>query len=279
MDNPQASLAALGRCPDDAIPMDLAALAVSQLFQRDVDIGASVGELDLLAAAVRGRLPADDALLAQARALNEILFDELGFAGERDDFYDPRNSFLDQVLSRRRGIPISLSVLYCEVARRLGLSAYGVSFPAHFLVRIGRGDSLLVLDVYSGGIALPEAELDRRLAEVYGDGAVTIRSRPSLLRPAGKRETLVRMLRNLAGIYAGRDDEGNLLEALTAMLNLMPDLPDALQQRGLLLRKLGHSPAALADLQRFAQVSDDAEQIAAVAPVIEELTARPMRLH
>jgi len=279
MADAQQTFAALGRCPDDTIDLAHGALAVSQLFQRQVDIPAAVGELDLLAAAARSRWPTDVDLMRQVQALNDLLFDELGFAGERDDFYDPRNSFLDQVLARRRGIPISLSVLYCEVARRLGLPAYGVSFPAHFLVRVGRGNSALMLDVYAGGIALPESELDRRLAEVYGEGAASIRAYPSLLRPAARREILVRMLRNLAGIYTQRQDDGNQLEALTAMLNLLPDLPDALQQRGMLLHKLGHAPAALADLRRFAEVSDDAEQIAAVTPVIEALAGQSLRLH
>jgi regulator of sirC expression with transglutaminase-like and TPR domain len=279
MEDPQAMLAALSGCPDDAVAMDRAALALSRLFQADVDTAAGLAELERIAMLARQRLTSGDDVLRRVQTLNELLFDELGFAGERDDFYDPRNSFLDQVLLRRRGIPISLSVLYCEVARRLGLPAHGVSFPAHFLVRVGRGDGLLVLDVYAGGMALPEAELDRRLAEVYGEGAITIRSRPSLLRPAGKRETLVRMLRNLAGIYGGRNDDSNLLEALTGMLNLVPDLPDALQQRGLLLRRLGHAPAALADLRRFVDVADDAEQIAAVTPVLEALAEQPLRLH
>jgi regulator of sirC expression with transglutaminase-like and TPR domain len=279
MDDPQRVLADLGRRPDDAIDLGRAALAVSRLFQPDVDADASLAELDLLAAAARGLVRPDLDLLARVHALNELLFDQLGFAGERDDFYDPRNSFLDQVLRRRRGIPISLSVLYCEVARRLGLPARGISFPAHFLVRVGRGDGLLVLDVYAGGVALSEVELDRRLAEVYGEGVVTVRANPSLLRPAGKRETLVRMLRNLAGIYAGRGDDVGHLTALTGMLDLMPDLPEVLQQRGLLLYKLGHAPAALADLRHFAEVSDDAEQIAAVMPIIQELAERPLRLH
>ena len=279
MDDPQRVLADLGRRPDDAIDLGRAALAVSRLFQPDVDADASLAELDLLAAAARGLVRPDLDLLARVHALNELLFDQLGFAGERDDFYDPRNSFLDQVLRRRRGIPISLSVLYCEVARRLGLPARGISFPAHFLVRVGRGDGLLVLDVYAGGVALSEVELDRRLAEVHGEGVVTVRANPSLLRPAGKRETLVRMLRNLAGIYAGRGDDVGHLTALTGMLDLMPDLPEVLQQRGLLLYKLGHAPAALADLRHFAEVSDDAEQIAAVMPIIQELAERPLRLH
>jgi regulator of sirC expression with transglutaminase-like and TPR domain len=278
MHDPQQALSALAERPDDAIDLAEAALQLSRVFQPALDIGPSLGELDLLAQAARARMP-EAGFPERLVALNALLFDELGFAGERDDFHDPRNSFLDQVMLRRRGIPISLSVLYCEVASRLGFPVYGVSFPAHFLVRVGRGEQTLVLDPYAGGIVLPEQELDRRLADVYGDGAVTIRSRPSLLRPAGKRETLVRMLRNLVGIYRGRGEDAPLLEALTAMLNLMPDLPEALLQRGMLLHKLGHAPAALSDLRRFTEVSDDAEQIAAVVPVVDELVRHPLRLH
>jgi regulator of sirC expression with transglutaminase-like and TPR domain len=275
----QQQLAALADQPDDSIDLCAAALTISSLFQRDAEPAAGLAQFDLLAAAARARMPDDTDVLRQVEALNAFLFEEFGFAGNQDDFYDPRNSFLDQVLERRLGIPISLAVVYCELAARLGMPAYGVSFPAHFLVRVGRGATALMLDVYAGGVALPEEELDRRLADVYGEGALTIRSHPSLLRPAGKREILVRMLRNLIGVYAARGDEGNLLEALTAALNLSPDLPDELQQRGLLYRRLGYAPAALADLRRFVEVADDGEQIASVTAVIDELSQQPLKLH
>ena len=275
----QQQLAALADQPDDSIDLCAAALTISSLFQHDAEPAGGLAQFDLLAAAARARMPDDADVLHQVAALNAFLFDELGFAGNQDDFYDPRNSFLDQVLERRLGIPISLSVVYCELATRLGMPAYGVSFPAHFLVRVGRGATALMLDVYAGGVALPEEELDLRLADVYGEGVFTIRSNPSLLRPAGKREILVRMLRNLIGVYAARGDEGNRLEALTAALNLSPDLPEELHQRGMLYRHLGYAPAALADLRRFVEVADDAEQIASVTAVIDDLSTQPLKLH
>lgn len=275
----QQQLAALADLPDDHIDLCAAALTISRLFQGDVEPASGADRLDLLAAAARARMPEDPDLLRRVSALNEFLFEELGFAGNQDDFYDPRNSFLDQVLERRLGIPISLALVYCELAERLDMPAFGVSFPAHFLVRVGRGATALMLDVYAGGVALPEEELDRRLADVYGEGAITIRSHPALLRPAGKREILVRMLRNLIGVYRARGDEANLLEALTAALNLAPDLPDELHQRGLLYRELGYAPAALSDLRRFLEVAEDAEQIASVSSVIDELAEAPMKLH
>jgi regulator of sirC expression with transglutaminase-like and TPR domain len=279
MHDPHSSIAALAECNDDDIDLVAAALHLSSLFQPAVDRVACLASLDEIVALAQERLPADGDLVARVASLNELIFNELGFAGAQDDFEDPRNSFLDQVLRRRRGLPITLALLYCEVARRMSIPAYGVSFPAHFLVRVGRRGEALILDAYAGGIALDEAELDRRLADVFGPGAMTIASRPSLLRPAGTREILARMCRNLAGVYESRGDDDHLLHALTALLDLMPELPDALLQRGLLLRKLGYVPAAVTDLKRFTALSTDAERIAAVSPLIDELAEQKLRVH
>lgn len=283
MKEPQQAFARLARQADGDIELAAGALAVSALFQREPVAAQARSELDALASQARSRTGDDADLFERVRVLNTLLFDEVGFAGNQEDFYDPRNSFLDQVLERRLGIPISLAVVYIEVAARVGLPAFGVSFPGHFLVRIGRGDTALMLDVYAGGIALPESELDRRLADLYGQGTLSVRSHPALLRPATKREILVRMLRNLIGIYRDRGEQINRLEALTAALTLAPDLPDELRERGLLYRDIDYVPAALGDLRRFIEVSDDAEQIAAVAAVIDELAGNTpntgMRLH
>ncbi|MBK5931358.1 SirB1 family protein [Halochromatium salexigens] len=279
MINAQQAFAQLARQPDDEIDLAAGALAVSGLFQPDLAADEPLVALERLATEAGNSVPAQADLFDQVRAFNHFLFEEHGFAGNQDDFYDPRNSFLDQVLDRRLGIPITLSVLYIEIAARLGLPAYGVGFPGHFLVRIGRGDTALMLDVYAGGVALPESELDLRLADLYGQGTLSIQSHPALLRPATKREILVRMLRNLIGIYRDRGERVNRLAALTASLTLAPDLPDELCERGLLYRDLDYAPAALGDLRRFVEVSDDAEQIAAVTQIIDELGGQPMRLH
>lgn len=279
MTSAQQQIAALAGQPDQAIDLATGALAISRLFQPTLTPSAYLGRLDDLAAEAARRIPDNEDLLGRVAALNDYLFGELGFAGNQEDFYDPRNSFLDQVIERRLGIPISLALIYVEVAGRLGLPAFGVGFPAHFLVRIGRGATALMLDVYAGGVSLAEEELDQRLADVFGAGVFTIRSNPSLLRPASKREILIRMLRNLVGVYRQRGDQANLLEALGAALTLEPDLVDELRERGLLYRDLGYTPAALSDLTRFIELSDNAEQIVEVERVLAELRARPMRLH
>jgi len=279
MTTAQRHIAALAGQPDQNIDLATGALAISSLFQPALSPSAYLHRLDDLAADAARRIPDQEELLGKVAALNDYLFGELGFAGNQHDFYDPRNSFLDQVIERRLGIPISLAVIYVEVAGRLGLPAFGVGFPAHFLVRIGRGATALMLDVYAGGVSLAEDELDRRLADVFGTGVFTIRSNPSLLRPATKREILIRMLRNLVGVYRQRGDQANLLEALSAALTLEPDLVDELRERGLLYRDLGYTPAALADLGRFVELSDNAERIVEVEAVLAELRARPMKLH
>lgn len=279
MTEAQKVFAQLARQPDDNIDLAAGALTVSGLFQNDLSPTETLNDLERLAENAGKQVDAQTELFDKVRALNQFFFEEQGFAGNQDDFYDPRNSFLDQVLSRRLGIPITLSVLYIEIAGRLGLPAYGVGFPGHFLVRIGRGDTALMLDAYAGGVALPEDELDQRLADLYGRGTLSIRSHPALLRPATKREILVRMLRNLIGIYRDGGERINQLSALTAALTLEPNLPSELRERGLLYRDLDYMPAALGDLRRFIEVSDDAEQIAAVTQIIDQLGGQPMRLH
>lgn len=160
--------------------------------------------------------------IGRARALSDHLFDRLGFYGNVDDFYDPRNSFLCDVLDRRTGIPISLSVLYLEVARRVGVLAQGVNFPGHFLVRVAIEDAWLFLDPFSGGRALTPADLEALLRKTTSPDAVL---EPSVIAAASKRQILSRMLVNLAGIYGRNGDLPRSLDVLERMAVLEPSNP------------------------------------------------------
>ena len=279
MDPTLADLASLAERPDALIDLGLGALLISALFQPGLDQRRYLRRLDDLAGIASERVPAQAPMAARIAAFNRFLFVDEGFAGNVADYDDPRNSFLDQVLERRLGIPISLSVLYVEVARRIALPAMGIGFPGHFIVRVGLGAEARLLDPFAGGVPLDTAELDRRLAALYGKGALTVAANPALLRPARHREILVRMLRNLKSVYLNREDIHRALTAVSAILTLAPDLAEDLRDRGLIYRKLGHVTAALADLRRFAQVADDAEAIAAVTPIIEDMEGRRPRLH
>jgi regulator of sirC expression with transglutaminase-like and TPR domain len=269
----------LAGLPDAAIDLPRGALLISALLQPGLDPELYLRRLESLSIAAVASVPRDAPLPARILALNRFLFDEEGFSGNLDDYYDPRNSFLDQVLERRTGIPITLSLLFVEVARQVGIPAFGVGFPGHFLVRVGKGGSTLVLDPFARGRSLGEEELDRRLADVYGEGALTIRTNPAVLRAATRREILVRMLANLKAIYTRQGDLQRALVTVDAILTLTPDSADDLRDRGLMYRELGYLPAALADLRRFGALSDDGESIAALGPILAELEAGSVRVH
>lgn len=279
MDPIIARFTALSTRPDAELDLVDGAIEISRLFQDGVDEAWVHDRLDALGDEVRCELTDDPDLAAQVEALNRVLFGRPGFAGNRDDFNDPRNSFVDQVLERRLGIPISLSLVYVEVARRAGVAAWGVGFPGHFLVKLGQGGRTLVVDPFNQGVVLSADDLDARLAGIFGDHRLSVRAHPSLLRAATPREILVRMLRNLKAVYLGRRESTQALRALCAILALVPDLPEELRDRGLIYRELGHHQAALDDLRRFTALSDDGPAIAAVAAVIDELAGRPMWVH
>lgn len=160
--------------------------------------------------------------IGRARAISDCLFDRLGFCGNHDDYYDPRNSFLCDVLDRRTGIPISLSVLYLEVSRRVGVLAQGVNFPGHFLVRVAIEDAWLFLDPFSGGRALTPADLELLLKKTTTPDAVL---EPSVIAAASKRQILSRMLVNLAGIYGRNGDLPRSLDVLERLAILEPANP------------------------------------------------------
>jgi regulator of sirC expression with transglutaminase-like and TPR domain len=160
--------------------------------------------------------------IARARVISDWLFDRMGFAGNLDDYYDPRNSFLCEVIDRRMGIPISLSVLYLEVARRVGVLAQGVNFPGHFLVRVAIEDAWLFLDPYSGGRSLTPADLEQLLRKTTTPTAVL---EPSVIAAASKRQIVARMLVNLAGIYGRNGDLPRSLDVLERLAILEPQNP------------------------------------------------------
>jgi regulator of sirC expression with transglutaminase-like and TPR domain len=255
------------------------ALRVAALFKPRLDVAQTLARLDGFAEEIRARLPSDPGSARIATALADYLFDELGFAGNSDAYYEPANSFLDDVVASRQGIPITLSVVYLAVGHRLGLDVQGVGFPAHFLVRLNSERGTQFLDAYNGGRVLSASELNRRLHDVFGAGAPTVEAHPALLRPATDREILVRMLRNLKGIYLQCKDVVNALTATEAILALMPDQVEELRDRGLLYRDLGHAEAARASLEAYLAGATDAREAVEVEAVLEGLSNTPARLH
>jgi regulator of sirC expression with transglutaminase-like and TPR domain len=206
----------------DDFPLDHAALLIGAWDYPERDVENYREQLDAIAEFAAPEVSRASGGIGRARAISDCLFERLGFCGNTDDYYDPRNSFLADVLDRRTGIPISLSVLYLEVSRRVGVLAQGVNFPGHFLVRVAIEDAWLFLDPYAAGRALTPADLEALLRKTTSPDAVL---EPSVIAAASKRQIVSRMLVNLAGIYGRQGDLVRSLDVLERLAVLEPANP------------------------------------------------------
>ncbi|HEX5753487.1 MAG TPA: transglutaminase-like domain-containing protein [Archangium sp.] len=251
--------------------LDLAALAIATLNRPELDASAYLHTLDALAARVQlemERHTGHGEVLAGLTALRHVLADIEGFRGNEEDYQAPENSFLDQVLERKVGLPITLSVVYLEVARRAGIPLYGVPFPGHFLVACSAGDHKLVVDPFHGGEILTEEGCKELLERV----APQLRFNPSMLAPAPVELITYRMLSNLRRVYLERDESERGLAVVDLLLMLAPNHPGELRTRAALLANLGAYRAALKDVERCLELSPEAPDRARL-----ELTARELR--
>ena len=237
-----------------------------------------------MAIRLRAALPENCGAEGRVVALNQFLFDELGFRGNADDYYDPRNSYLNEVIDRKTGIPITLAIVYMEVGRRIGLPLEGVSFPGHFLVRLRMRSGMLVLDPFAGGEPQSESELRERLQRVIPRGAsgdVPVSELPldQFLEPATKRQILSRLLRNLKGIYREKDKPERMLDVLNRMLILSPNSSTELRERGFIYQRLECWRYALKDLSDYLEREPDAPDLDEVRASLMDLSARCARLN
>lgn len=264
--------------PDEAIDLAEGALLIAKSVHPELDVGAQLARVDGLAQTLRQRLDASHALPERILALNRFLFDELKFGPNAEDYYDPRNSFLNEVLERRVGIPITLCVLYMEIGRRVGIPLHGVSFPGHFLVKCPLDEGLVVLDPYAGGMSLTIRDLQQRLREVQG-GEVSRAIVAGLLVSAQPREILARMLRNLKSIYLGREDYLRALPLMHWLILAVPGQPAELRDRGMAYLKLECFRAALTDLEQYLGMAPDAADMEEVRGRVLELRRGVARLN
>jgi regulator of sirC expression with transglutaminase-like and TPR domain len=212
-------------------------------------------------------------------ALNRYLFEELGFRGNARDYYDPRNSFLNEVLDRKLGIPITLAIVYVEVGRRIGLALHGVSFPGHFLAKCPARDGVIVLDPYAGGASLSLEDLQQRLRTLRGGAAPPADIARHMLAAAGKKEILARMLRNLKGIYLERRDLPRALAAADRVIMLEPRAAEEYRDRAAIYLDLECFRAALSDFRNYLMLKPGADDAAAVQRRVTELRQIAARLN
>lgn len=249
---------------DEAIPLLETALLIARDEYPDLDPGQCRRALDDHAAAVRARLSGDADATTRLVALNRYLFDEVGFAGNHDHYEDPGNSYMNVVLDRRLGIPLSLAVVQIEVARRLDLHLDGISFPGHFLVRMPLAGGIVVVDPFNKGRPVGASELRERARPFLNDQEPDDAQLLEILSPASPRAILVRMLRNLKGLYAKSEDWPRLARCCDRLLKLHPGDGNELRDRGLAYLRLGHLSGARQDLSAYLSRFGEAPDAAAV---------------
>jgi regulator of sirC expression with transglutaminase-like and TPR domain len=254
--------------PEAEMSMARAALLVAQEEYPQIPVELYLARLDQMAEEVKDRLADETAPMVVLEELLEMLFERRHFTGNREAYYDPRNSFLNDVLDRGTGIPLTLGMILLEVGWRLGLPMEGVSFPSHFLVRY-RGDALsLLLDPFDGGKVRFEDQAQELLDQVYGG---MIRVQDSFLRKATKRDMLVRLLSNLKSVYVNVSDHPRALAAVERLLLLQPTSRGDLRARGLLLARLGRRTEAAEQLRAYLALAPGAGDADRIRALVEGL--------
>lgn len=258
---------------DDAFPLFEAAVSVAQDEYPELDVQQVLGDLDQMTERVRRRLPADAPPVQRLRALNQFFFRDLGFGGNINNYYDPDNSHLNAVLRTRRGIPITLALIWLEMAHGLRLKARGVNFPGHFMVKVNLPEGQVIIDPFTGQ-SLSRDELSERL-EPYkrSQGLIDEFDVPVglYLQAAPAREIVARLLRNLKEIYRAQEDWARLLAVQDRLVTLLPDHLPERRDRGLTHAEIGNLPLAVADLERYVSETDDALDRDAIAQRLDEL--------
>lgn len=256
-----------------------AALVIAREEYPQLDIAAYLQRIEALAATLRRRLHADTPPKETLALLNRYLFEELGFAGNSDDYYDPRNSYLNEVIDRKLGIPITLAVLYIEVGRRVGLPLSGVSFPGHFLAKCALREGAVILDTYAKGASLGIKDLQKRLRALSGGMDIAPEAVMRLLTVAQPADILARMLRNLKAIHNESGETAKALTAVSHVLDLCPDAADDLRDRARLYEELECFRAALADFETVLRLQPEAGDAPAVRGKIALLREQASRLN
>ncbi len=244
-----------------------------------LEIHLYVSLLERYARDIRTYLDTKPSMVQVVKAINYYLFYEQGFCGNDDNYYDPRNSFLNEVMDRKLGVPLLLGVLYMELGRKLGLNIEGLNFPGHFLVRISEGECDMIVNPYEHGILLNHEDLNGRLQEMYGQNAPTVETSGDMLRPVSDQEILVRILTNLKNIYSSNGNIFKLLMVMDRIISLDPYAPHEVLDRAMIYEELDYARQAVLDYRRYLELSPDAEDAEEVQMVIKDLEKKVGYLH
>lgn len=270
-----SELARLANSDIEKVPLDEIALMVARERYPDLQCHTYRERLDEFAR--RAKIRVDNVLggIQIAQALSRYLFEEEGFRGNKSDYYNPSNSFLNDVLDQRVGIPITLSILYMAVGRRLNLPVCGVGFPGHFLVRFADADETFFIDPFHQGKILSTTDCVQRLQETYGEA---LPFQPEFLNPSCHRDILIRILTNLKIIYMNKKEFPMALQILNKVLLFHPDGTNEIKERGILYYQMECFGQALKDLSHYLKNSHNAPDRSVIEECIEDLRAKVSRI-
>ncbi|WP_071190327.1 SirB1 family protein [Trichormus sp. NMC-1] len=254
--------------PDECINLAKAALYIAQEEYPDIDTEEYLNALDTMAIELEERLPSSRYPLRMIQSINEYLYEDLGFSGNKIDYYDPRNSFFNDVIERKTGIPITLALVYLEVAKRIDFPMVGVGMPGHFLIRPDIPDIEIFVDAFNQGEIMFAQDCQERLSQIYQQSVML---KPEFLAAVSKRQLLTRILTNLKYIYLKQQDLPRTLATVERILLLFPDVTLELRDRGLLYYQLGQFTQAIEDLQSYLAKVPEADDAVVIRQLLGKL--------
>ncbi len=275
-DEARSQFAEMARRDETSLELDRAALLIAAEEYPHLEIEYYLDRLDSFADQAMESDDQNDDPLGRIMRLSNLLFNELGFRGDTESYFDARNSFLNEVVDRRRGIPITLSVIFIEVARRIGLRLFGVGMPGHFIVKYVDDDSEIFVDPFNGGRLLSE-ESCREMVEQMYNGAMQFH--PTFLKAATKKQILTRMLQNLKGVYARAMDNHKTLGVIERVLLINPNAAAEIRDRGLIYLSMGRYAQALQDLEEYLRRAPKAEDVKEIKERIGQLQRKQAGLN
>lgn len=263
---------------DEDLPLLEAAASIAQDEEPALDVEQVLADVERLLRRVRSRLAPEADDLTRLAVLTQVFYKDLGFGLNANDYYAPENSYLHEVLRTRRGIPISLAVIWLELARGLGLDAQGIGFPGHFLVKVALEAGLVVIDPVNGQslgldllaerLAPYRDEADRLAGADLDEGETPL---GLYLQACPSRDLLARMLRNLKEIFRSQEDWPRMLAVMQRLVVLLPHDMHERRDRGLVHAELGHAGQALSDLQAYLEAEPLAADHGALAARMKEI--------
>ncbi|MDR3636870.1 MAG: transglutaminase-like domain-containing protein [Isosphaeraceae bacterium] len=243
------------------------ALEIARDLYPELDLAHYEQVVSALASRVRERCPARDVPRSILGQINWVLYVEEGFEGDTDNYFDPRNSFLNEVIDRKRGIPISLSVLYAAVARRVGLAMRGVNLPAHFMLRVGTGAEAVFVDPFQGGALLDRRGCEQRITQVLGRPTTLSAAQ---LAPCNDEQVVARMLRNLKLVYLRADEHASALPIQRRLAALRPGILEEQRDLGMLCLRMDRPAEAIEPLQTYLNGADESEEAESLRALLRE---------